>query len=88
MLAGQAERRADVALTMPNGDAVFIDTSVALPHAAAFKVPGKAVGGAGADVRVKETMGKYEHAWTLHPRNVQIVIAAVEVVGPLAPVAH
>ena len=77
-LAGQAESRADIAVTMPNGDVVLIDTSMALPRAAAPKVPGKAVVGAGADARVKEKMAKYEREWTLHP-NVQIVIAAVKV---------
>ena len=52
-LAGQAESRADIALMMPNGDIVLIDTSVALPRAAASKVPGKAVVGSRADARVK-----------------------------------
>ena len=81
-LPGQPKSRADISLTMPSGEVILIDVSVALPRSGPAAAPDAA--GAGADRRVKEKMARYEAEWALNPHT-KVVVAAIEVGGRWHP---
>ena len=77
--------RADIAITLPNGDAVLIDTSIAKPNATLRPLSASIDGaGAAADERVKTKMTKYNKNWKLRP-GTKIIIASFEAGGRWHP---
>ena len=83
--ANLVKTRADIGVTLPNGDCFLIDTSVAKPDAVARPQSATIAGaGAAADERVKTKMTKYNKNWKLH-QGTKILIAAAEAGGRLHP---
>jgi hypothetical protein len=85
VLAEIKETRADMSITLPNGDAVLIDTSIAKPNATLRPLSALIDGaGASADERVKTKMTKYNKNWKLRP-GTKIIIASFEAGGRWHP---